>query len=287
MKSTIVLLIATILCISVESAQSQSCCKLPPQASVSQMIPAMFSRSDFLKAHAAPLPFHYDAEKGTIIEFPTPGGGPALGRAFYVQSAKPTNRYLLIFHEWWGLNDYIKQEAERWQKKLGNINVMAIDLFDGNVATTPEEAQKLVQSVKPERAMAIINGALAHMRPGTKIATLGWCYGGGYALQASLAAGSLTRATVMYYGMPEFDQAKLGKLQGPVIEFFGSKDAFIDKTKRVQFEHAMKTANKHLETRTYQGAPHAFANPSNPQYDKKAAADANKRAEAFLKKYFR
>jgi carboxymethylenebutenolidase len=207
------------------------------------------------------------------------------GRGFFIPSPKKSDRYLLVFHEWWGLNDYIEREAERWRQELGDVNVIAVDLFDGKVATTPEAAQKQTGEANPVRMANIINGAIAYAGPHAKIATIGWCFGGGWALQASLLAGAQTKATVMYYGMPELDVKKLRTLHGPVIEFFGSKDQFINQQKAVAFQKAAKATKKRLFEYTYT-ADHGFANPSNPKYDKAATASAHVKALAFLKEYF-
>ena len=266
--------ILLLLCASAVNAQQ--CCTMPAAA----MELSMYTSHDFLLAHEAPLPFAFVAERGSFISFPAPDGKTA--RAFLVPSSKKSNRYLFVFHEWWGLNGYIQQEAERWQHELGDVNVIALDLYDGQVATTPEQAQKLSSTTKPDRVMSIIHGAISYVGPDAKIETLGWCYGGGWALQASIVAAKQGIGTVMYYGMPEFETAKLQQLQGPVVEFFGMQDQFINKDLEKKFKSAMGEAHRHLETHEY-NAVHAFANPSNPKYDKAAAGDANARALAFLK----
>jgi carboxymethylenebutenolidase len=88
----------------------------------------------------------------------------------------------------------------------------------------------------------------------------------------------------MYYGMPELDVAKLKSLNGPVLGIFGKKDGWINPEKVKEFEAAMKKASKKLTVKMYD-ADHAFANPSNPKFDKVASADAHAAAVSFLKKY--
>src|SRR5580765_1610581 len=99
----------------------------------------------FVMSHDAPLPFVYHSENGQDITFKAADGTDAHG--WMVKASKPTDYYLFVIHEWWGLNDYIKQESEKLGNELG-VNVIAIDLYDKKIATTPDEAGKLVQSVK-------------------------------------------------------------------------------------------------------------------------------------------
>jgi carboxymethylenebutenolidase len=244
---------------------------------------AMLASDDkFRSAHLDPLPFRFVPESGKDITFKTSDGVD--GRGFEIKASTETNVTVFMIHEWWGLNDYIKQEAEKLQQELGNVNVVALDLYDGKVATTQQEAGKYMGEAKEERIRTIISGALEYVGPKAKIGTIGWCFGGGWSLQTALMAGKRTAACVMYYGMPEADIAKLKGLNGPVLGIFGSKDAWITPQKVKEFEANMKKASKKLTVKMYK-ADHAFANPSNPKFDKEAASDAHKVAVAFLKKH--
>src|SRR5438105_3414864 len=112
--------------VSQTTGQAQSCC----MKRGSEWQTLAMSKA-FRDSHEPPAPFHYDAPKGSMVSFNCLDG--KTGQAFYVPSDQPTNKVLIIFHEWWGLNDYIKREAVRWQGLLGNIDVYAVDLFDGEV----------------------------------------------------------------------------------------------------------------------------------------------------------
>jgi carboxymethylenebutenolidase len=273
-------LIALLLAASVIgfAKEKESCCS--PSATAE--FAALAGNESFIAAHLSPLPFTYTPKTGTMVTFKCSDGTD--GSAFFVKSPKKTDRVILMFHEWWGLNDYIKREAESLQKDLGNVNIYALDLFDGKVATDPKEAAALTSGMKEERARAIIQGAIDYVGPKARIATIGWCFGGGWSLQATLMAGKQAAGCVMYYGMPEQNIDRLKTLHADVIGFFGTQDAYITPALVKQFQHDMKEAGKHLEATSYD-APHAFANPSNPKYNKEAAADAHKRAIAFLKKH--
>lgn len=258
--------------------ESKSCCAPTSTAAFAMLA----SDEKFRSAHLEPISFSFISEQGKDVTFKTSDGVD--GRGFEIKAAKETNVHLFVIHEWWGLNDYIKQEAERLQKELGNVNVLALDLYDGKVATTQQDAGKYMGEAKEERIRAIIQGALRYVGPKAKVGTVGWCFGGGWSLQAALMGGRQTRACVMYYGMPETDIEKLKTINGPVLGIFAEKDGWITPAKVKDFETAMKKASKKLTVKMY-NADHAFANPSNPKFDKVATADAHTRTIEFFKKH--
>jgi carboxymethylenebutenolidase len=237
------------------------------------------SDKSFVMSHTEPLPFTYSSAKGHDITYKTSDGTDA--HAWEVKADKNKNYYLFVIHEWWGLNDYIKQESERLSDELG-VNVIALDLYDGKVATTREDASKYVQSVKTDRAMGIIHGAYDYVGANAKILTIGWCFGGGWSLQTAIEGGKQVVGCVIYYGMPEKDVDRLKKLNCDVIGFFASKDNFINPQIVDEFKQNMQKAGKNVTTYEYD-ADHGFANPSNPVYNKEATEDAHTKAIAFLK----
>lgn len=260
-------------------AFSQTCCIKPTTNTHSMAELAMVA--DFQAAHAEPVPFNYKPEHGSMISFPVENGKD--GRAFYIHSHQPTDKVLLVFHEWWGLNDYIKQEAEKWQRDL-NAEVYAIDLYDGEVATTQEEAGKLMGGLSAERATAIIQGVLKKIGPGKKIATIGWCMGGSWSFQASMLAGTDSKACVMYYGFPEKDSKKIREnLKTDVLYIRATDDSFIPAEAVTAFEKDVKAAGRQITVKSFD-AKHAFANPSNPQYHKEFTREAYALASEFLRK---
>lgn len=263
---------------SVAYAQPKSCCSKPAESAEAF---AMLGKDlQFQSAHEAPLPFSFESENGKAIQFNTSDG--TIANAFEVKASKPTKNYVFMIHEWWGLNDYIRQEAENLQKELGNVTVIALDMYDGKVATNPADAGKFMGEVKSERAMAIINGALAYAGKDARIFTIGWCFGGGWSLQASLLAAKQSAGCVMYYGQPETDQAKLKNLKSDVLFVVASQDQWINKDVVSAFEQNMKSVGKKLTVKSYD-ADHAFANPSNPKFNKEFAADAHAQTVDFLR----
>ena len=162
------------------------------------------------------------------------------------------------------------------------MNVIALDLYDGKVASTPDSAMKLVQAAKTERLENIIKGALAYAGKDAKIYTIGWCFGGMWSLQTTLLAGKQASGCVMYYGRPETNMDKLKTLNCDVIGFFGNQDRSPSPEMVTKFEADMQTAGKKITAYKYE-ANHGFANPSNPSFNKSATEDAHLKAVAFLK----
>jgi carboxymethylenebutenolidase len=274
------LILLTLLICGVSLAFSQSkmaCCAKP---SATQKFAMLASSKKFVMSHAIPKKFHFQSTIGKNITYKTADGKEST--AYELKAKKPTNNYLLVIHEYWGLNDYVKQESEKLYTDLGNVNVIALDLYDGKVATTREDAGKFMQAVKDDRAQGIIKGAIAYAGPKAHIATIGWCFGGGWSLQTALMAGKQLVGCVMYYGMPEQDVNKLKTLNADVLGNFANKDQWINPKVVAKFAADMKAAGKKLELHQFD-ADHAFANPSSPAANNQAAKDAYGFTVAFLK----
>ena len=161
-------------------AQTTMNCCVP---TATEKFAMLASDKSFVMSHAEPLPFTYHSAKGHDITYKTSDGNNA--HAWEVKADKNTNYYLFVVHEWWGLNDYIKQESEKLSDELG-VNVIALDLYDNKVAATREDAGKIMQSVKQDRALAIIHGAYNYVGSNVKVLTIGWCFGGGWSLQIAI-----------------------------------------------------------------------------------------------------
>lgn len=271
------LFIAISVFVSTQSFAQKSCCAKPNSTETFAMLT---HNEKFVATHLDPNPFILSSPIGKDITFKTNDGKE--GHAYEIKAENPTNNYVFVIHEWWGLNDYIKQESEKIFKTLGNVNVIAIDLYDNKVASVKDSASKYMQSVKSERAEVIIKGVLTHVGSKANIATIGWCFGGGWSMQTTLLAGKHSKACVMYYGMPEEKIEKLKTLNAPILFVWPEQDQWINKEVVTKFEVNMKTVNKALTVKSY-NADHAFANPSNPKYSKEYANDAFKLAIEFIK----
>jgi carboxymethylenebutenolidase len=235
----------------------------------------------FVALHDAPEPFTFVPSLGAERILPVAGGADA--RIYEVRGEKRSRRVLFVFHEWWGLNDYIRREAERLQQELGDVDVIALDLYDGVVATTPESARVFVGRVNEARARAIITAATAYVGSNARIATLGWCFGGGWSMQTALMLGKQAAGCVIYYGMPERETEKLAALQCDVLGIFALRDGFITPAVVTEFQQNMTKAKKKVEVLNFD-AVHAFANPSNPKYDSAMSAQAHTASLTFLRR---
>lgn len=277
-----ILIITAFLASQFAWAQNKSCCTL---SNITTQNATLAMNNEFAKTHLEPLPYRLENQKGEMVEFTTADGKP--GKAYLIKSAAKSKKYVFIFHEWWGLNDYIKKEAEHYAASFKNVNVIAIDLYDGNIASTREEAQKLMSGMTDARARSIINGALTFAGKKAKVVTVGWCFGGSWSLQAAIEGGTKIKGCVMYYGTPEMNVEHLKRLKTDVLGVFGENDEHINVEKVKSFEGKMKEAGKTIVVYNYV-AGHAFANPSNTNYNKQATEDAfETKVSPYVKKAFK
>ena len=194
---------------------------------------------------------------------------------------------LIAIHEWWGLNDQVKEEARKFAAQ-GYV-VLAVDMYRGKVATTPDEAHELMRGVPADRAARDLEAAFTYLsaRPDVnagKIGVVGWCMGGGYSIRFAVIEPKLAACIVNYGSLPT-DPANIAKITAPVLGNFGADDRGITPASVQAFASAMKSDGKSVDVKVYDGAGHAFENPNNKDgYRPAAAADAWDRMTAFLKK---
>lgn len=263
------------LTIVLNTARSQSCC----EPGAMDLYARNGGSQQFRGAHELPLPYVHISDAGKDIYFKTSDGKDAHG--WFLPAKTKSDHFLFVIHEWWGLNDHIKREAEKYWNDLG-INVLAIDMYDGVVATSREEAGKTMQGLINERAVNIIKGAYDFAGSKAKVFTVGWCFGGGWSLQTGLLGRKQLAGTLMYYGQPEKDVEKLKTLKADVIGFFGTKDQWPSVQVVNEFKDNMQKAGKKLYLHMYE-AEHAFANPSNPNFNEEATKDSYTKSIAFIK----
>lgn len=245
-----------------------------------EMIALDALKPGFKELHPNPKNFTLSDAKGSMIEFKA--ADETTCKAYFIKSKKKSTKWLFVIQEWWGLNDYIKLEADKYSNDLDNVNILAIDMYDGKVATTRDSAMAYMSNAKKERLETIINAAIQYAGNKADIYTVGWCFGGGWSLQATILAGKQAKGCVMYYGRPENDIERLKKINCDVIAFFGNQDKAISKEIVDKFENDMKSAGKSISLHRYE-AGHGFANPSNPSYNKEYTAEAHSKAISFLK----
>ena len=194
---------------------------------------------------------------------------------------------LVVIHEWWGLNDWVKEQARNFAEN-GYV-ALAVDLYRGKATSDPGEAHELARGLPEDRAVRDMKAAFAYLasRPDVnkkKIGSVGWCMGGGYSLALALNEPRLA-ACVINYGRLVTDPAEIQKIHAPVLGNFGAEDRGITPDDVHKFESALKAAGKSIDVKIYEGAGHAFENPNNQSgYRPEAAADAWMRMLAFFGK---
>lgn len=245
-----------------------------------------------MHAHDTPSPSPVAVEKpakpvtGSRVAYGQIGDRPIYGYLTRPAGAKGPLPGIIVVHEWWGLNDNIRRTADRFAGE--GYEVLAVDLYGGDSAQTAEEARALVTRVYNDKTRAQANLAYAYQylkdhEHTARTGVVGWCFGGGWALQAALLLPDKLDAAVMYYGQPETDVSKLATLKMPLLGLFGEKDQGITVADVQEFEKALKTAKVDAEIHEYPGAGHAFANPSGDNYQPEAAKDAWERTLKFFK----
>jgi len=192
---------------------------------------------------------------------------------------------LVVIHEWWGLNDWVKDQASKLADE-GYV-ALAVDLYRGKVASTPEMAHEIMRGVPGDRAKRDLHAAVEFLKSQAnvkkdRIGSIGWCMGGGYALDVALEEPDLA-ATVINYGHLATDSEALKKVNAPILGSFGAQDRGITPDDVHKFEQALKQLGKKVEIKIYDDAGHAFENPNNKDgYRAADAADAWQRTVAFL-----
>lgn len=250
-------------------------------------------RRNFMKGLAA-LPLatvlaypelaHAQGDMVSPVSVPTSSGGAAQG--VIAMPAKLPAPAVILIHEWWGLNDQIKSVAVEFAKQ-GYI-ALAVDMYHGKMAATPDEAKALMgglDAAKATEEMVALAGYLKSHKDGTgKVGTVGWCFGGGWSLNTSIATP--VDATIIYYGNCKKTAADLATLNSPVLGHFGTLDQSINAEMVGGFEKAMAEAGKSSQlTVHWYEANHAFANPTGARYDEADANLAWGRTLAFFKRY--
>lgn len=192
---------------------------------------------------------------------------------------------IVVIHEWWGLNDWVKEQAAQLADQ-GYVT-LAIDLYRGKVADNPGTAHELMRGVPEDRAVRDLHAAVEFLKaqPNVKkdrIASIGWCMGGGYSLDVALQEPTLS-AAVINYGHLATDPAAVGKISAAILGNFGGQDQGIPPADVKKFEETLKQAGKKADIKIYPDAGHGFENPNNKTgYRADDAADAWQRTVQFL-----
>ncbi len=192
---------------------------------------------------------------------------------------------IIVIHEGWGLNDFTKKMA-RLLAGEGYV-VLAVDLYGGAVATDSDSAQALMKTISadPDLVRANLEQAYAYLDKyalAPRIASVGWCLGAGWSLQAALLLPGKLDAAVMFYGQVITDRERLRALDVPVLGFFGASDKSVPVGEVQDFRAGLQALGKQAEVLIYPHVGHAFVNPSSGSYDATTAADAWQKTLEFL-----
>jgi carboxymethylenebutenolidase len=212
--------------------------------------------------------------------------------SFLVTPAGPgPHPAVIVIQEWWGLNDWIKDQARALAKE-GYV-ALAVDLYRGKVTSKQEDAHQLMMGAPPDRIQRDLKAAFAWLEgmkdvKAGKIGAIGWCMGGRWALTLATEEPKVA-AAVAYYGAPPTDPAAIARIKAPILGNFGGDDKGPSPDQVKAFEAAARAAGKTVDLKIYEGAGHAFANVNNPWggYRESAAKDAWTRTLAWFAKYLK
>jgi carboxymethylenebutenolidase len=234
---------------------------------------------------SATLAARADAPKTQTVEFPS--GKETISGFLAVPDQPGQHPALVVIQEWWGLNDWVKEQTEKLAAQ-GYV-ALAVDLYRGKTATDAAEAHELMRGLPQDRAIRDMQAAYTYL--GTRkdvkpdrIGSIGWCMGGGLSLQLAIHQPHLAACVVNYGSLPT-DPNDIQQIAAPVLGNFGADDRGITPADVEAFEKTMKSLNRFIDVKIYPGAGHAFENPNNTNgYRPEAAADAWARTIAFLHK---
>jgi carboxymethylenebutenolidase len=204
--------------------------------------------------------------------------------AYVARPQGDASAVVVLIHEWWGINDHIRDIAGRYAKE-GYLCV-APDLFRGRVAQDPKEAAGLMQALDIQDGTETIRKAIQETRrvyKAEKFGITGYCMGGTFALRAACEISELSAAAPFYGDIPE--ETVLRKLKAPTLFIAGNKDGWITPEKVNSLREAAGKYNLPVEIVAYE-ADHAFFNNTRPEvYNAEAAADAWARVLGFFRKH--
>ena len=217
---------------------------------------------------------------GKMIGFRADGG--TTGGYLSEGASGSGSKGVIVIQEWWGLNDHVKDVADRFAK--AGFSALAPDLYHGTVTKSPDEAGKLLMALNISQAETDLRGAVAHLRgaTGKPVGTVGFCMGGALSLFAACSNGNDIGACVIYYGGHPKVQYDFDRLTAPVQAHWAEHDDFANANAR-QIEAALKQRGKKYDAYRYPGTKHAFFNDQRPEvYDPKAAQQSWERTVAFF-----
>ena len=224
------------------------------------------------------------AAEGKSVSYQS--GDETVSGMLYTPMGKGPFPAIIVIHEWWGLNEWVKEQAAKLSDH-GYV-ALAVDLYRGKVATTPEEAHEIMRGVPEDRAKRDLQAAFTFLQKQKnvkpdKIGSIGWCMGGGYSLDVALLEPTLA-ADVINYGHLATDPENLKKINAPILGLFGAQDHGIPPEDVKKFEQSLKQLGKNVDITIYPDAGHGFQNPNNKEgYRPADTKDAWRKIVNFLR----
>jgi carboxymethylenebutenolidase len=212
-------------------------------------------------------------------------GDDTVHALLYTPAGKGPLPAIIVVHEWWGLNDWVKEQASKLSDE-GYV-ALAVDLYRGKVAGSPDEAHELMRGLAEDSAQRDLHAAFVYLQSQAdvrknRIGAIGWCMGGGYSLDVALQEPELA-ADVINYGHLATDPASLKKINAPILGLFGAQDRGIPPEDVQKFQAQLNQLGKKIDVTIYPDAGHAFENPNNKDgYRPADAADAWQKTVKFL-----
>jgi carboxymethylenebutenolidase len=221
------------------------------------------------------------------VTFPS---GDSIGQGLlYLPHTPGRHPGLIVIHEWWGLVDWIKQESAHYAAQ-GYV-VLAVDLYRGKVADSPDVAHELMRGLPQDQGVRDLTSALAWLSARkdvdtSRLGAVGWCMGGTYAMLLAVNAPTLKAVAVNYGALPT-DKSALAGIHAAILGNFGGLDRGITPDSVHAFEASMQALGKPVDAKIYPDAGHAFENPVNAGgYRPADASDALGRIDRFFQQEF-
>ncbi len=172
---------------------------------------------------------------------------------------------LVVLQEWWGIDDHIRDVCDRFAGE--GFIALAPDLYHGETADQPDEAQQKMMALKMDEAEKEMRGAvnylLSHERSNGQVGSVGFCLGGGLSVWAATVNDKVGAVSTFYYVMPH-GKPDFSKLEGkPVQGHFGTADDFVSVEDAKALESELNEAGAQAAFEFYEGAGHAFFNDTD------------------------
>ena len=193
----------------------------------------------------------------------------------------------IVLQEWWGLDEHIRSICDRVAAE--GFFALAPDLFRGETATEPSEAQQKMMALSMDQVEKDMCGATDYLASqegfeGSGVGSVGFCLGGGLSIWAAATCPRITAAVTYYYVMPH-GKPDFRNIKGPVLGHFGTADEFVPVDAAKQLETELREAGVDVTFHFYEGAGHAFFNDTNRlgTYDPQATETSWQRTVSFLR----